>query len=219
MIASVVLPKAYLKSRYALTKSGDRGIKKIMEKNGQSIVYEPAVKWRKYVEQYILSERYGRKQMICKIDPEIGYLAYDVVLFNNRNEVFDVLEIKEKTDGGGYTKTIDLPEETSYVALSITEVDATQFTVPITQKVAGGRITAFLLWCSLCLFMEVFCVKACCANIFGGIFRQSFMLDGESTAATLVIALVLIIINLAVSLPVILIRGAKKTERKTERNK
>ena len=212
VIASFVLPNAYLKASYALKKTGDRGIKKIAEKNdGTTIVYEPVVKWRKYVKQYLLSERYGQKKMVCKIDPDVEYLAYDVVLFNHRDEPFDVISVKEKTEGE-FTKPLDLPEETSYVALSITEVDTVQFPVPITQKVPGRNIVAFLLWCSLCLFMEVFCVKACCSNLFGGVFRQSFMLDGESFAVTLVIALVTLFINLAVALPVILIRGAKKTK-------
>ena len=60
--ASVVLPRMFLKTRYTMTRAGDRGIKKIIEKNGQSILFEPVLKWRKYIPQYVLAERNGVKQ-------------------------------------------------------------------------------------------------------------------------------------------------------------
>ena len=66
IISSVILPRMYLKSRYKLIKSEDRGIKKIMEKNGQTLVLEPAVKWRKYIKQ---NQRRNR----------ISFLRYSVV--------------------------------------------------------------------------------------------------------------------------------------------
>lgn len=80
-ISAFLLPQIYLKNRYSLTASGDRGIKKIFEKNGMSMVFEPVLKWRKYVNQYVLAERSGKKQLLCKINPEIAYLSYDVEVY------------------------------------------------------------------------------------------------------------------------------------------
>lgn len=209
-IACVVLPRMFLKTRYTMTKSGDRGIKKIWEKNGLSIVYEPVIKWRKYISQYVLAERSGKKQLKCKVDPELSYLSYDVVLFNNRDEVFNVLTVKEKIEGA-YTKTLDLPEETSYVAINVNEADAVNFSAPVTAKVKTGKLLGFLFCCSLCIFLEVVCVKVCCANIFGGVFKESFVLELESTIATAGIAAVLIAVNFVVAFIAIKIRGGKKS--------
>ena len=52
--------------RYTITKSLDRGIKCVLEKSGKSMVFEPEVKWRKYVKQYILSERNDVEYLTCK---------------------------------------------------------------------------------------------------------------------------------------------------------
>ena len=101
VIASVLLPRVFLKTRYTIMYSGDRGLKKIYEKNGQSLVFQPVVKWRKYVNQYILAERNGKKELICKIDPEIEYLSYDIVLFNSLDKVFDVITVKELIENKG----------------------------------------------------------------------------------------------------------------------
>ena len=210
VIASVILPRTFLKTRYTIASSGDRGLKKIYEKNGQSILFEPIVKWRKYIKQYILAERNEKKELICKIDPEIEYLAYDIVLFNSLGKAFDVITVKELIEKSGYTKTVALPEQTSYVSLAVTAVDGMKFEENITKRVKAGKLAKFLLLCSFCILLEVFAVKICCANVFGGVFRESFVLNVESTIATLFIAGGLILINLIVAFVAIKIRGAKK---------
>ena len=207
--ASVVLPRMFLKTRYTITRSGDRGIKKVIEKNGQSILFEPVLKWRKYIPQYVLAERNGEKQLKCKVASDIQYISYDIILFNNRDEIFDVLTIKERVEGE-FTKTVDLPEITSYVAINVNEVDATDFSAPMTAKVPTGKLIKFLLWSAVCIFLEIMCVKVCCANIFGGVFKESFVLDIESAAVTIAIAALLIFINWIVSFIAIKIRGGKK---------
>lgn len=210
VIASVLLPKTFLKTRYTIERSGDRGLKKIQEKNGQSILFEPIVKWRKYVKQYILAERKGKKELICKIDSEIEYLSYDIVLFNSLDEAFDVITVKELIENKGYTKRVALPSQTSYVSLSVNAVDGVSFEENITKKVKAGKLAKFLLLCSFCILLEVFAVKICCANVFGGVFRESFVLNVESTLATLIIAGGLVLINGIVAFTAIKIRGAKK---------
>lgn len=212
-ISAFLLPNIYLKNRYSLTKSGDRGIKKILEKNGMSMVFEPVAKWRKYIKQYVLAERFGKKQLLCKINPEIAYLSYDIALFNSRDEVFNVITIKEKIQKAGYAQIVDLPSETSYVSIAVNEVDATDFTsaTPLTAKVDKKSLRDFILWSSLCIFMSTFCIKVCCANVFGGVFKEMFVLNGEGTLATLCIAAVLIVVNLLGSIVTVKMRAAKKS--------
>ncbi len=211
-ISAFLLPQIYLKNRYSLTASGDRGIKKIFEKNGMSMVFEPILKWRKYVNQYVLAERSGKKQLLCKINPEIAYLSYDIALFNSRGELFNVITIKEKIKKAGYTEIVTLPNETSYVSVIVNEVDATDFTAstPLTTQIPKKNGMRFILWSSLCIFMETFCVKVCCANIFGGVFKEMFMLNWESTGITLLIVLAFVAVNYIVSMLAIKTRASKK---------
>lgn len=209
-IAAIWLPKLFLKTRYTLDKTRDRGIKNILEKNGQSIVYEPAVKWRKYIKQYILAERSGKKELICKVNPELSFLSYDIVLFNSRDEVFKVITIRDLLKNKGYTKVVELPMETSYVCITVNRADNERFSPYVTAKVKAGKIAKFLAACSLCLIMEVFCVKVCCANIFGGIFSEMFIFDIYNLVLTGILAGALILLNILVSVIALNIRGRKK---------
>ena len=209
-LAAFVLPQKYLRARHAIKEPTDRGIKKVLEKGGQSLVFQPVPKWRKFVKQYVLAERWGKKELMCKLDPEIAYIAYDVVLFNNQNKVFDVLTVKELVENKGYTKTLELPEETSYVSLVVTQADTQRFPQQFATKTARGDLVKFLLLTSLLILMEVLCIKVCCANVFGGVFRESFVLDLESLLITLAVAAVLIVINLIVSFVTVKIRNTKK---------
>lgn len=201
IVSAFLLQKLYLKDRYILSKSNDRGIKKVPEKNGVSMVFEPALKWRKYIRQYVLSERQGKKRLACKIHEDIAYLSYDVALFNNRNEVFDVLTVREKIKDKGYTQTVDLPDETSYVAVTVNEVDGKDFSDGVEPMRAPDKknVRPFLFWSSVSILMETFCLKVCCANLFGGVFKEIFILNWETTLATLVMAALLIVIHVMIT--------------------
>lgn len=209
-IASFWLPKLFLKTRYTLDKPSDRGIKKILEKNGQSMVFEPAVKWRKYISQYVLAERRGKKELLCKVNETLTYLSYDIVLFNNRDEVFKVLTVKDLLKNKGYAKKVELPPETSYVCVNVNQADTEKFAPPVTAKIAGGKIAKFLLCCSLCIVMEVLCVMVCCANAFGGVFSEIFVFDGMTALLTTLITVVLVLLNVIVSAIAVNVRGKKK---------
>ncbi len=209
LVASILLPKLYLKMRYTITESLDRGIKSVLEKNGKSIVYEPEIKWRKYVKQYILSERDGVKTLTCKVDETITYLELDVVVFNNQDKVFKVMRVKDLVEQSGYTKTVELPEQTSYIALVVNQVDGKQFEDHLTAKVSRGKMFKFLTACSFVLLMEIMCVKVCLANIFGGVFRESFIFNLNSFIVTLVLIVLAVIINIIVTIMAIKIREEK----------
>ena len=100
---AVVLPRIFLRLRYTVTDSQDRCIKRIYEVNGQSLIFEPEEKWRKYVKQYILAERRGKKEFICKVDKELNYIVLDVAVFNCQNKLCDVIRIKDFVGESGMT--------------------------------------------------------------------------------------------------------------------
>lgn len=210
-VASLLLPKMFLQTRYTIKSSVDRGLKKIIEKNGQSMVFQPALKWRKYINQYVLAERSGVKQLMCKLNTDITYISYDIVLFNSEDKVFDVLTVKDLVEKNGFSKVVELPEDTSYVSLVVNEVDGMSFPDHITGKAKAGKVAKFLVACSFMILLELLFVKVCCANLFGGVFKESFVLNVQSTLVTLLIAGILIIVNIIVSLITVKVRGAKKS--------
>ena len=56
------------------------------------------------------------------------------------------------------------------------------------------------------MVMEIMCLKVCCANLFGGVFKESFVLNLESTLVTLAMAVVAIVVNIIVTAIAIKIR-------------
>ena len=209
--AAYVFPMLFLKTRHIIQAPTDRGIKKVVEKHGQSMVFEPALKWRQFIKQYVLAERFGKKELMCKLDKDISYICYEIVLFNNRNKVFDVLKVKDLVEKSGYTKVVELPEETSYVSIVVDEVDNATFPDSTVRKAKAGKIAKFLVACSFALLMEIMSVKVCLANIFGGVFRESFILTGESALITLLIAGILIAVNIISVVIALSVRNAKKS--------
>lgn len=55
-----LMPRKFLKTEYNVEQSNDRGLKNVKETTGRSIVYQPQLKYRKYVPQYLISERNGK---------------------------------------------------------------------------------------------------------------------------------------------------------------
>ena len=208
-IASIALPRMFLRTRYTVDKSNDRGIKKVYERNGMSLVFEPELKWRKYVKQYVLAERYGKKELMCKLDNAITFIDFDVVCFNNQNKVFSVIKVKDLVDGKGVSKVVELPDDTSYVSIVVSRVDGMQYEDHLTAKIKAGKLFRFSWLCSLVLFIEILFVKVCLANIYGGVFKESFVLNGKSTLVTLAIAGILIAINFIVTAIAVKVRERK----------
>ena len=206
-----VLPRAFLTLRYTVKQSNDRCIKRVYEVNGQSMVFEPEIKWRKYIEQYVISERKEKKQIMVKTNKDLSYIVYDVAVFNCRDELTTVIKVNDYVDGSGYGKVVDLPEDTSYVAINVLRADLELFEDHLTAKLPKRNIWNFLGINALLVLMETVWIKICISNIFGGIFRESFALSGESFLISLMIAGALIVANSIIALIAIAIRKNKYT--------
>jgi len=206
---AVVLPRIFLRLRYTITDSKDRCIKRIYEVNGQSLIFEPEEKWRKYVKQYILAERHGKKEFICKVDKDLNYIVLDVAVFNCQNKLCDVIRIKDFVGESGMTGVVTLPEETSYVSVNVVRVENDLFEDKLSGTLAKGRMFKFVLVNAMLIVVESIWIKICMANLFGGIFRESFVMNLESLITTLLMAGALIIINTIVAAIALKIRAGK----------
>ena len=208
-VAAVALPNTFLKLRYSATSSNDRCIKRLHEVNGQSMVFEPEEKWRKYIKQYVLAERSEKKQLKCKLNKDVSYIEFDIAVFNAEQKIETVIKVKDYANGSGYTQTVDLPEETSYVSINVLRVENQYFSDRLTAKIKGSKLFQYILLSALTIFMECILIKTCLSKLFGGAFKESFIINLDGLLITLAIAGVLILIN-----TIIVIITVKSREKK-----
>lgn len=213
LVATYALPGIYLRLRCKTEASQDRCIKRVYETNGQSLIFEPEQKWRKYMSQYILSERKERKVLVCKVDKKINYLEYDIVVFNAINEVEKVIRIKDLVNGAGITKEVELPKETSYLAVKVARVETLEFEDEITGKLKKGQLAKYIFLNVAVVLLEVFFFKICIANLLGGIFRESVILSPQGLLLSAILAVALIVVNSLVSLITVKVREHKYTTK------
>jgi hypothetical protein len=167
----------------------------VYEPNGQSLVFEPEEKWRKYVKQYILSERNGKKVAVCKVDKEINYLEYNLVVFNAFNQVVKVVDVKDFVNGAGITKEVELPEETSYLSLNVAMVEDKPLNNNIVGKLKKGNVAKFVLINVAIVIAEAVCFRICLANLLGGVYRESYVFNINSLIVFGILVVGLILVN------------------------
>lgn len=215
-VHAVLLPKLFLKVRYDYKNIPDRGLKVVDEENGRSIVYEPDENIKEYIKQYIVSERDGKKSFVCKIDEDIRFINFDIVLFNEGGASFKVLNVKEIIKNKGYTQVIDLPEKTVYVTVVLNKVNDAPHESNASKHVVLKGVALYILCCAVVEILSVFAIKACIGKIYGGLFFESFLYIGNTWIFTAVICAAVIILNVLCTVCVVFI--GKKNKKKGEAN-
>lgn len=170
-----ILPKLILKSNYRITRSDDRGLKKYkFSDSDYAIVYEPSLSARKYVTQYILAKKDGKKIFKGKIASNVSYIDFDIALFDAQEQCFSVVNAMELIGADGFTKEIDLPKETAYASVLINQVDKKELKKSLSVQVSISRL---FLFASIALLFSIgmsICTTFAISHIFGGLFRETF---------------------------------------------
>ena len=192
---AAVIPRLFLKVEYDIKSPTGRGVKIIREEGGRSIIYDADFSMRKYIPRYIVSERGGKKVLVCKLAKNVRCVDYDVAIFNHLNEVTDVLHVKDTAGEGGCTRAVDLPADTAYVNVYLNEADGAAVARKLNGKISPKRWAAFLFACAAVEVITVFAVRACLANLFGGIFGEMFLYSSESNAIAIVICALIAALN------------------------
>lgn len=121
-VISDILPKHLLRITYDTGDKLGRGLKKMVYPDGRAVVYEPHPSVRKYISKYLLFTMDGYKYLQSKIEDGVRSYTADIVCFDNRNRVIDVLEIHESA-GTPDGNSARLHHKTSYVAYILTSVN------------------------------------------------------------------------------------------------
>lgn len=205
-----LLPKYFLKFKYDINDISARGIKRIQDKRGVSLIYEPDAQTRPYISGYILSERGGKKFAVCQTENSIRFLDYDILLFNGAGKLYRVLNIKEKLVREGMTDEIELPQKTSFALIHVNAADGIKSGNRKPYRISSLWLSLFIALCLLVETLGFFAVRACIAYGFGGIFAEKYLIYSFNLIYEIVgLAMLVIIVNLLLMFIVI-----KYTNRK-----
>ena len=192
-LTAFVLPRRFLRPKYSLGKSYDRGVYIVEEKNGRSILYRPQVLYRKYLKQYVLSDRDKDKLILMDIAEFVKYIDLDVVVFNDKNEVVKTINLKSVVTGEPIESV--LPDETAYVSIYLNRVNDHSFSNEFICKPSGAGVAAEIILTTLLIFAETFLAKWCISYFFGGVYREIFMVSSKSITVSIIIAATAAILN------------------------
>ena len=176
------LPKLVLKTNYPTTKPTDRGLKKYkLSDSDYAIVFEPSLAVRKYITQYVLAKKEGKKWFKCKIAPGVTFLDFDILLFDAQQNCFAAINSMDISHNGGIPDEIELPLETAYASIFINQIDDRVINNRRTAHVSGIRLVMFgLLALLTSIGLSVGSLYAF-SNMFGGLFRETFVQEMIST--------------------------------------
>lgn len=162
-IAGNLLPAIFLRPSRKGLISNDRGIKQYVYEDGRALVYIPTKENNKYIEQYILSANGDEKFIKCKTPKELYSLEYDVIAFNSRDKVLDVIAVRDPIKQKEMTSAVSLPRDTAYVSVTVRKANG----VRVAKKATiGYSYLGVLTYSLLCSGMTVGLVMGLKALIF-----------------------------------------------------
>ena len=122
-VVSKLLPHFLLAKSYKKHETADRGIAKYNFPNGRSVVYEPEIKYRRFLKKYVLFAYNDKKYIKCKLANDVDSIRYEVAVYNNKNKLVKVIEAAENISKKGETKNVELPADASYASVVLKRVN------------------------------------------------------------------------------------------------
>lgn len=188
LLTSIIFPKIFLKLKCSVTKSSDRGIERIKGKDFTGIVYLPQASLADKIDRYVIEEKGEKKILRVKFTDKVRYADYNIVAFSLGGETYDVLRVKEVLGSDGVSSPTELPEGTASISLRINETDLGAEKKPFTLGITKKGKFFYCFFSLIAIVAEAFIVKYCIANLFGGLFNESFMEGRTGVLTALIIA-------------------------------
>jgi len=171
VLTALIYPKSFLSVSHRRDDIKERGVKRYRYNGGRAVLYEPAVKYRKYVRSYLLSSNDGEKFIKCQIDSRVEDIRYEIRVFDNRDRMIKVLEISEGIRSEGVTSAVPLPSETSYVCFSVLEVNGVKIEADVIASVSYMSIVTVFIMNILTTVLEAFYLRSLLAK-YEIVFRK-----------------------------------------------
>ncbi|MBD5131803.1 MAG: hypothetical protein HDT28_04320 [Clostridiales bacterium] len=195
-LALGAFPKLFFSTRYSVSASSDRFVKSGDGKDNRGMVFYPTEETSEYISRYALSDRDGKRVLVCKLNKPIDRLDYDVVVFDGKSNVRRVFNVKDDVGGGDYTHAVELPFDTVNVSLVINEADGVKFDHNIVENVSGKRIFGFCIVNAVLLAAAVYGIRVCMGYIFGGLYAESFWHVSRSNLVSGLVAAALVLVDI-----------------------
>ena len=156
VLVSRILPGIFL-SPLKGASLNDRGVRKCVFPGGRSVTYEPKLNIRRYISQYVLFAKDGRKYIRCKINDKVKSLKYELTIYDRKDKITDVLIVTETVGDEGLTADVALPPEASYVHFQLQEVNGVEIKEKDPVVYSGKNVFRFCaLVFALTLVMGLF---------------------------------------------------------------
>ena len=101
----------------------DRGLLRVKFPEGRGVICEPQLRSRRYIPKYALFTMDGCKYVRLRVHRRVNFIRYDVVTFDAKGRLLDVLEVSERLTSEGNTRAVRLPTATAYAAVIPRQVD------------------------------------------------------------------------------------------------
>ena len=121
-----------------------------------------------------------------------------------------MLTVQDLITEDGYTKEVELPQDTSYVTLILREVDSMKFPKLFCAKIPPAKLT---LYCVLTMALSAgvaYLINLSFSNLFGGLFRESYAQSLKENVLVTAVALVASVIGTALVSFILTLRNKKK---------
>ena len=122
---SRLLPSFLFSPTYRTPEITDRGIKKFTFPEGRGVLYEPDIKYRRFLKKYLLFEYKGKKYIKCRLSESVISLRYEVAVYDNKSRLIKIIEVAENVPSKCETKNVELPSNASYVSVILKLVNET----------------------------------------------------------------------------------------------
>ena len=207
----LVFPKCFLKGKYTIGQTSDRGLRKYKTSDdGVYFLYEPGWFVRRYIKQYVIAVENEGKSLTCMLEDGVDYARFDVVLFNTADRVFNVLNVQQLVGERAYTDPSPLPPETAYVTLVLNQVNSREFPEVARSRITTGKLIAFGVSTCVTAMVTAFCMNLSFANLFGKVFRETYAAATAQNVAVLAVALVASLIGTTALSVAIALKNQKK---------
>ncbi len=182
LVVGRLLPQIFIRPSKRGVKAIDRGLKKYVYDDGRAIVYEPAAETKRYVDQYIVSSNNGEKFLKCKVDPRVYSLEYDVIAFNSRDRIIDVLAVTDLIVGKReLTSAVSLPMDTAYVSVLAKRVNGIKVSKTPTVYYSGTSLCAYVGLSAAFTAFQVMLLKPYVETLFNAFSKDIEVISDAKT--------------------------------------
>lgn len=210
----IIIPKVMLKSYSATLPVRVKAVERFSDAYGEVVVYSAPVSARGYIKSYRIGRDAGGVYFRGEWAKNVACAEYELTVYGVRDNVIDVLRVKEKFNGGKTTHDTRLRKGADYVTLRVLCVDDEP--LPADRRKFNF---AYAFWLAVLCISLVFAVDAILWLVATFVLR---CIDGFTMTLGLTVsewaailgypAIAIVVITLTASLGCLYLRKRRETE-------